>query len=102
MVWRKKIGLKINLVPKTIWLKNWSEKSIVPIKFRQIVFGEPSKVRSGESWEKFPSGADPPPPTLLGTFLNLGTFWNWMTPPKTPKQVENGKFGNKINPLSLR
>ena len=36
--------------------------------------GEPSKLKSAETWEKFPSGDDPPPPTRLGTFLNLGTF----------------------------
>ena len=37
-------------------------------------FGKLSKVKSGDIWEKVQSGDDPPPPSGVGTFLNLGLF----------------------------
>ena len=83
-----------------------------------IYLGEISKLKSAGTWEKFPSGDDPSPPYPTWDFFELGNFlkWNEPTPkwnlgnvktwehfetegppPKSRKQVENGKLLNKIN-----
>ena len=36
--------------------------------------GEPSKLKSAETWEKFPSGDDPPTPYPTWDFFELGIF----------------------------
>ena len=39
--------------------------------------GEPSKLKSAETWEKFPSSDDPPAPYTTWDFFELGNFLKW-------------------------
>ena len=45
------------------------------------LLGEPSKLKSAETWEKFPSGNDPPAPYQTWDFFELGNFLKWNDPP---------------------
>ena len=36
---------------------------------------KPSKLKHGKTWEKFPTSADPPPPTCGGWVGNLGALY---------------------------
>ena len=40
-------------------------------------YGEPSKLKSTETWEMFPSGDDPPAPYPTWDFFELGNFLKW-------------------------
>ena len=42
--------------------------------------GELSKLKSAETWEKFPSGDDPHAPYMNWDFFELGNFLKWNGP----------------------
>ena len=45
------------------------------------ILGKLSNRKSNETWELVQSGDDNPPPSGVGTFLNLGLYLNGLTPP---------------------
>ena len=65
--------------------------------FTKIYLGEPSKLKSAETWEKFPSGDDPPAPYQTWDFFELGNFFKWNDPP----YMELGTFFELWNILKM-
>ena len=58
-----------------------------------LTLGEPSKLKSADTLEKFPSGDDPTAPYPTWDFFEIGNFLKWNDPPPQGFSIEIRGWG---------
>ena len=74
-VWPQALSGLSASISSNISLENVTIAWLQQLFVNNKVLGEPSKIKSAETWEMFPSGDDPPAPYPTWDFFKLENFF---------------------------